>query len=87
MIAAEPDLELTLELRTSAWLAQAAVTEEADVVISFETSLPGAHSFDDVLRARPALRVIAVDTGTERAAVFEMLPARRVVRDLSGTCS
>ena len=83
MIVAQPDLELVLELPSTAWLGRAAAGQFTDVVVALSDSLPATDTFAEVLRRRPWIRVIAVTNEIDQAATYELEPRRTDVGELS----
>ena len=74
MIAGQSDLEIVMELLTTAWLAVAVSHERPDVVLVLDQVAPGPDAFDDVLEAHAPVRVIALAPDRRSAVEYRLEP-------------
>jgi hypothetical protein len=82
MIGAQDDLEVAFDLPTPAWLTHSARREQVDVAVVMEREATPARTYDDVIRARPELRIVVLEPG-DAGAVFEMIPHHETITGVS----
>ena len=83
MIGAQDDLEVVFDLPAPAWLTHSARREQADVALVIERAGIAPSAYDDVLRARPEMRIVVLEPG-DAGAVFEMVPHHERIVGVAG---
>ena len=83
MIGAQDNIHIVFDLPTAAWLAQSAHREQADVAFVVEREATRPTEYDELLRARPEMRIVVLEPG-DAGVVFEMVPHHETITNVSG---
>jgi hypothetical protein len=83
MIGAQENIHIVFDLPTPAWLAQSAHREQADVAFVVERETTRTTEYDELLRARPEMRIVVLEPG-DAGVVFEMVPHHETITSVSG---
>ena len=81
-VAEQPDMERTDDVAESLPLAGQVALARPDVVVT-GTDAHGPEQYHALLRANPALRVLAIGADGRVATLYEMRPHATVMREVS----